>query len=590
MGFGGFIMGESPRAAVAACRHNLSKSLLDRRETGSSQSGLFFHQDTEHSDDCIRSKKKQSTNSKAQSSLKKDIMKLEKRLQDQIAVRCALEKALGYRCTSQETTNEISIPKPATELIREIAVLEFEVGNLEKYLLSLYRKAFDPQISTASSPPGNDDKIRSPVSTPRKRLDFSNQEDGLILQTISDLHNESNGTEEDKISDSAVKRSHSSLSSRNSPPQGKAIHAFHSQPLSMMEYSQKASSHIVSLAEHLGTRISDHIPVSPNRLSEEMIKCMCTIYCKLADPPTTNQGLSSPTSSFSSLTAFSPKDQREIWSPGFRNSSSFDVRLDNPFHVEGMKEFSGPYTSMVEVQCVYRDHQKLSDIEPSLQNFKSLISRLEEMDPGKLTHEEKLAFWINIHNALVMHAFLAYGVPQNNMKRSILLLKAAYNVGGHVVSADAIQNAILGCRVPRSGQWVRLLLSSRGKFKAGDERQEYVIERSEPLVHFALSSGNHSDPAVRVYTAKRIFQELETAKEEYIRATFGMRGDHKILLPKIVESFAKNSGLCSAGIMQVLQQSLPESQKKCIIGKSRKNIEWVPHKSAFRYLIPKELS
>lgn len=93
---------------------------------------------------------------------------------------------------------------------------------------------------------------------------------------------------------------------------------------------------------------------------------------------------------------------------------------------------------------------------------RSLICRLEEVDPRKLKHQEKLSFWINIHNALVMHvmvlfhrilllqsltpfcwfrfyfccerkwnvsfavflqAYLAYGIPQNNVKRHFLLLK-----------------------------------------------------------------------------------------------------------------------------------------------------------------------
>lgn len=133
---------------------------------------------------------------------------------------------------------------------------------------------------------------------------------------------------------------------------------------------QTSSSHIISLAEHLGTRLSDHIPETPNKLSEDMIKCMCNIYCKLADPPLTNHGLSSPISSASSMSAFSPKDQRGMWSPGFRNDSSFDVRLDNPFHIEGLKDFSGPYSTMIEVHCIYRDSQKLGDIEYLLQNFR----------------------------------------------------------------------------------------------------------------------------------------------------------------------------------------------------------------------------
>jgi hypothetical protein len=96
-----------------------------------------------------------------------------------------------------------------------------------------------------------------------------------------------------------------------------------------------------------------------------------------------------------------------------------------------------------------------------------------------------------------------------------------------------------------------------------------------------------------VYTPKRVFQELEAAKEEYIRATIGVSKNHKILLPKIVESFVKDSGLSPAGVIEMIQLSLPESLKKsvkkCQLGKSRKTIEWVPHNFMFRYLISKEL-
>ncbi|KAE8655124.1 hypothetical protein F3Y22_tig00117034pilonHSYRG00824 [Hibiscus syriacus] len=157
-------------------------------------------------------------------------------------------------------------------------------------------------------------------------------------------------------------------------------------------------------------------------------------------------------------------------------------------------------------------------------------------------HEEKLAFWINIHNSLVMHAFLAYGIPQNKVE-------TFSTVEGHTISADTIQSSILGCRMSRPGE-------------------------------------------VRAYTPKRVLQELETAKEEYIRATFRAR-NKKILLPKIVESFAKNSSLCRSGLMEMIQQSLPESLRcsirKCQQGKSRKSIEWIPHNFTFRYLISKEL-
>lgn len=35
--------------------------------------------------------------------------------------------------------------------------------------------------------------------------------------------------------------------------------------------------------------------------------------------------------------------------------------------------------------------------------YRLLVKNLEKVEPLKMTREEKLAFWINIHNALVMH-------------------------------------------------------------------------------------------------------------------------------------------------------------------------------------------
>ncbi|RID53880.1 hypothetical protein BRARA_G01246, partial [Brassica rapa] len=379
-----------------------------------------------------------------ETSLKQEIDQLETRLQDQFKVRCAFEKALGYPTASSymlSESNDIPMPKQAIDLIKDIAVLEMEVIHLEQYLLSLYRKAFDQQISSASPNSEKEKPKPPPVTTPRRRLGFSEEHDPLL---DDDDQNRPKETE----MESSFHRSHSQRSSFESRKASledswskATTRSCHSQPL----YAQKGEN-LISLAEHLGTRISDHVPETPNKLSEGMVKCMSEIYCKLAEPAPSvllHEGLSSPNSSLSSRSAFSPSDQYDTSSPGLgNNSSSFDVRLDNSFHAQGEKEdFSGPYSNMVEVLCIYRDAKKANEVEDLLQNFKSLISRLEEVDPSKLKHEEKLAFWINVHNALVMHAYLAYGIPQNNVKRVLLLLKAAYNVGGHTVSAEAIQSS-----------------------------------------------------------------------------------------------------------------------------------------------------
>ncbi|KAK9108766.1 hypothetical protein Sjap_016826 [Stephania japonica] len=570
--------------------------------------------------------KKQFSNNKLESSLKQEILQLEKRLQEQFMVRMALEKALGYGLSSHDAYNESPEPKnqPAKQLIRDIAVLELEVVYLEQHLLSLYRKAFEQQISLVS-PTMKNGKIKASPCMPRGEpvevandtktkngpsVDF-NQLQVPRHSILYPLKESDTCGVAEKLLDSGIYRTDSSLSqrsayypTRSSPPmksEANDARLYFSQPLSFMESS---TSSVTSLAEHLGTRIADHVPETPNRITEDMVKCMSTIYCKISDPPLVHHEISySPISSFSSPSAFSPEEQFDMWSAQCQKVSPSDAKLYNPFHVEGLKEFSGPYSMMVEIPSICREKHMMNGIDDRLKIYKSLVCRLKDVDPKKMKHEEKLAFWINIYNAL---ALLVYGIPQSSAKRMSLILKAAYNVGGHTISADMIQSSILGCRTPRPGQvdlslsnlynflmWLWMFFSSRTKFRAGDERLAYCITQPEPLLHFALCSGSHSDPAVRVYTPKRVFQELELAKEEYIQATLGIRNDQKLLMPKLIESFAKDSGLSSFGVVEMIQHFAPKSvgdtMQRYLQGKSRKIVEWAPHNFAFRYLLSNDL-
>lgn len=129
-----------------------------------------------------------------------------------------------------------------------------EVGHLEQYLLSLYRKAFDQQISSLS-PSAQDERIRSPLTTPRRRrLEFSRSDVtleranllGQDSQFVANPRKETTGVGEEKLVETSVHRCHSSLSqcsamsnktSIPAEPLGKALRACHSQPLSIMEVS-----------------------------------------------------------------------------------------------------------------------------------------------------------------------------------------------------------------------------------------------------------------------------------------------------------------------------------------------------------------
>lgn len=126
-----------------------------------------------------------------------------------------------------------------------------------------------------------------------------------------------------------------------------------------------------SLTEHHVTSCSNNLyHNSPSQLSEEMIKCISAIYCQLADPPLFSRDLSlSPISVSSSTLESFPQAQSDMQGHQCIENSSSDT-LNNPFHFEDSKGFSGFLVRMVEVQGLCRDSQSLDGVEQMLKQFK----------------------------------------------------------------------------------------------------------------------------------------------------------------------------------------------------------------------------
>ncbi|KAJ6822895.1 uncharacterized protein M6B38_385635 [Iris pallida] len=107
-----------------------------------------------------------------------------------------------------------------------------------------------------------------------------------------------------------------------------------------------------SLADHLGALLADHVPDSPCKLSEDIIRCISAIYCKLSNPSMQQIDIiDSPTPSVSSSSMFSPKDPRDSWSP----RCHYEANNTSPCQYDTEKEKFNPYSSMVEVPRISID-------------------------------------------------------------------------------------------------------------------------------------------------------------------------------------------------------------------------------------------
>lgn len=92
-----------------------------------------------------------------------------------------------------------------------------------------------------------------------------------------------------------------------------------------------------------------------------------------------------------------------------------------------------------------------------------MVQNLQRVDLFALLPDEKLAFFLNLYNAMVIHAVIMRGYPKGMIERKSFVSDIQYVVGGSSYSLNAIRNGIL-----RSNQRAPYALVK--PFSAGDNR------------------------------------------------------------------------------------------------------------------------
>jgi hypothetical protein len=113
----------------------------------------------------------------------------------------------------------------------------------------------------------------------------------------------------------------------------------------------------------------------------------------------------SPTSHFANLTPSSVFSLSESLTSDevLTNDASSDL-----YKARGKLSWAdvGPYKYAREVRWLSVGKEQLECAAHALGNFRLLVEQLQDIDPRIMTNDEKLAFWINVYNALLMHVRL----------------------------------------------------------------------------------------------------------------------------------------------------------------------------------------
>ncbi|TYH70407.1 hypothetical protein ES332_D05G114900v1 [Gossypium tomentosum] len=335
----------------------------------------------------------------------------------------------------------------------------------------------------------------------------------------------------------------------------------------------------------------------PNKLSENIMKCLNFIFVRLLR---TSRAMelekSGPITRFMSTPLSSRSFRVEsTLNPKSSLGSQKESRQQDPYGIFDMEESIprdiGPYKNLVIFASNSMDPKCISSSIPLLKKLRVLMSNLQKVDLRSLTYQQKLAFWINMYNACIMHGYLQYGVPNTPEKFLTLMNKATLNVGGNTISAQAMEHYIL--RKPASSNMKEAYQKDDKDDQEAIVRKLYGLQLMDPNVTFALSCGTRSSPAVRIYTADGVAAELEKSKLEYLQASIAVTNTKKIALPELLLRNMFDFSVDMTSLVQWVCQQLPTSGslRKSMVdcfrshnsGKVSITVEKIPYDFEFQY-------
>ncbi|KAG5542191.1 hypothetical protein RHGRI_021902 [Rhododendron griersonianum] len=504
--------------------------------------------------------------------LQQDVNELKKKLEHEENVHRALLRAFARPLGALPRLPPY-LPPYTLELVAEVAVLEEEVVRLEEQVVRFREGLYQEAVFICSSKrnlESSADFYDLPMkNSKQKQFKFSPQtkDDGQQKENQPCT----NSTEEKQ---SANSKAPAVKTRAKRPP-------IDSRPTERLLNPQKMQLEARIIDHERGEAATNAIQgqrlrgvENPTKISEDILKCLSSIFLRMSS--SNNRSTWDTLSSLPALNSF------EDWEgTGFKDPYGICSEF-------GRRDI-GPYKHLFAVEALSINPTRKANSVFLVRRLKILLRKLASVNLKGLTHQEKLAFWINTYNSCVMNAFLEHGIPASPEMVVELIQKATVNVGGHLVDAMTIEHFIL--RRPYHSNYTFANSTKNDEMTACSA---FGLELSEPLVKFALSCGSWSSPAVRVYTASEVENELEVAKKEYLQAAVGISTKMKLLgIPKLLDwyllDFAKDLESFLDWICLQLPSELRKEAIKCLErGKGEplsQFIKVMPYEFNFRYLI-----
>ena len=160
---------------------------------------------------------------------------------------------------------------------------------------------------------------------------------------------------------------------------------------------------------------------------------------------------------------------------------------------------------------------------PAFEAYVDATAELQTVDLRELDRDEKIAFFLNVYNAMIVHVTCAVGPPRAGFfgffDRLTFFDRFRYDIGGVPWSCDDIEHGALRGNRPGAASFGPLVGApslSPGPFAPNDPRRAHCVLPVDPRVHFALVCGARSCPPIRTYDAAGLDAQLAAAAEAFV--------------------------------------------------------------------------
>jgi hypothetical protein len=187
---------------------------------------------------------------------------------------------------------------------------------------------------------------------------------------------------------------------------------------------------------------------------------------------------------------------------------------------------------------------------PEFDELRVAARALADFDCAGLHIGQRLAFWLNVYNGLVLHAVVARRALSGVRAVGDFFTASQYMVGGHVFSLDEIEHGLLRVNAPR-------LAFGAKPLRRGEPRYALAPFIFDERVHFAMYSACRSSPAPAAYAAGNLAESLERATCAYLAAHVRLAADGAALVvPKLFDWYAADFG-GKRGVLEFVLAHMP---------------------------------